>query len=186
MNHSSKKSYKRKIVWVIVLTLVAAAFVTVFMRKVRGNNFETEMKCYEKEMKRFEKMLQEAPDEERFLMLRYALYNHYLPVCDPDPYYFVFCGVAYWSRTQDLYGSLSNREDLLCQIYPDVKKLEEYVNSNRFYWDDDNVAQDSTFMAMRPTIESNLEKDSLLFQSMERPPRKLIKKYFGTPLMKWY
>lgn len=79
------------------------------------------MKCYEKEMKRFEKVLQDAPDEERFLMLRYALYN-YLPICNPDPYFDMFWGVSLWHRTLDLYCSLSNREDLLCQIYPDVKK----------------------------------------------------------------
>lgn len=80
------------------------------------------MKCYEKEMKRFEKVLQDAPDEERSLMLRYALYNHYLPICNPDPYFDMFWGVSLWHRTLDLYCSLSNREDLLCQIYPDVKK----------------------------------------------------------------
>jgi len=66
-----------------------------------------------------------------------------------------------------------------------VKKLEEYVNSNSFFWDDDTSAKDSAYMAMLSTIESNLAKDSLLFKSMERPPRKLIKKYFGTPLMRW-
>jgi len=180
------KRKKRMIILLSSILLVVVAFVALFVRIIWVNNSEREMKCYEKEMKRFEKVLQDAPDEERFLMLRYALYNHYVPICDPDPYHDMFSGVAHWSRTWDIYGSLSNREDLLCQIYPDVKKLEEYVNSNSFFWGDDAFAQDSTFKTILPTIESNLAKDSILFKSMERPPRKLIKKYFGTPLMKSY
>ena len=179
------KRKKRIIIWLSSILLVVVAFVAVLVRIMWLNNSEREMKCYEKEMKRFEKVLQDAPDEERFLMFRYALYNHYVPICNPDPYFNMFCGVSHWQRTLDIYGSLSNREDLLCQIYPDVNKLEEYVNSNSFFWDHDTFAKDSTFMAMLSTIESNLAKDSLLFKSMERPPRKLIKKYFGTPLMRW-
>jgi len=64
--------------------------------------------------------------------------------------------------------------------------MEEYVNCNSFFWHEDTFVQDSVFMAMQLTIESKLVKDSSLFQSMECPPRKLIEKYFGTPLMKWY
>lgn len=132
---------------------------------------------YRKEISRFSQVLQEASDEERFLMLRYAMYQHYVPTLDIDPYGYIFCGVGRWHRTILIFNSLSERKDLLSKIYPDMDKLEKYVHSGAY------SAIDSTIMK---DVDQNLAKDSLLYDSIYRrkDKDKLEEKYFGTPLMK--
>lgn len=148
------------------------------------------------EEERFDKVLEQASDEEKFLVLRYAIYQNYVPfiTCDVDPHENINSVISKWSRTKQIYNALSDNEELLCQIYPDLNALSRYVGiiqMNEYIMEmrarrglpptDIDVEQ------MRAEIHLNLAKDSLLFENLNKQSRKknsLVNTYFGTPSLK--
>lgn len=133
---------------------------------------EQEREGYAKEQARFAKVLSEASDEELFIVLNYAIAQHYVPNRDIDPFYSMGVMVGCWQRTLMVYRNLSDRKDLLKKIYPDLKVLDEYVNWGRHGepYPNDKVAQ---------TILNNVQQES------RKMDDKLWSKYFGTPLMRY-
>ena len=133
---------------------------------------EQERKGYAKEQARFAKVLSEASDEELFVVLNYAIANHYVPNRDIDPFFSTGVMVGCWQRTLMVYRNLSDRKDLLKKIYPDLKVLDEYVNWGRHGepYPNDKVAR---------TILNNVQQES------RKMDDKLWSKYFGTPLMRF-
>ncbi len=133
---------------------------------------EQEREGYAKEQARFAKVLSEASDEELFIVLNYAIANHFVPNRDIDPYYDIHVMVGCWKRSLMVYRNLSDRKDLLKKIYPDLKVLDEYVNWGRHGepYPNDKVAQ---------TILNNVQQES------RKMDDKLWSKYFGTPLMRY-
>lgn len=125
---------------------------------------------YEKEQARFAKVLSEASDEELFVVLNYAIAQHYVPNMDIDPYFNSHVMVGCWKRSLMVYNNLSSREDLLRKIYPDLKVLDEYVNWGRH-------GEPYTDAIVSKAILKNAKENS---QKMDD---KLKKKFFGTPLM---
>lgn len=88
---------------------------------------EQEREGYAKEQSRFAKVLSEASDEELFVVLNYAIAQHYVPNKDIDPFYNIHVMVGHWQRSLMVYNNLSDRKDLLKKIYPDLKELDNYV-----------------------------------------------------------
>lgn len=133
---------------------------------------EREKEGYAKEQARFAKVLSEASDEELFVVLNYAIAQHYVPNRDIDPFYSMGVMVGCWQRTLMVYRNLSDRKDLLKKIYPDLKVLDEYVNWGRHGepYPNDKVAR---------TILNNVQQES------RKMDDKLWSKYFGTPLMRF-
>lgn len=133
---------------------------------------EREREGYAKEQARFAKVLSEASDEELFVVLNYAIANHYVPNRDIDPFFSTGVMVGCWQRTLMVYRNLSDRKDLLKKIYPDLKVLDEYVNWGRHGepYPNDKVAR---------TILNNVQQES------RKMDDKLWSKYFGTPLMRF-
>lgn len=130
---------------------------------------------YRVEIKRFDKVVNEASDEELFLMLRVAIYHNFVPLRMIDPYYDMHYATSPWFKTGKIYRKLSGRRDLLEQIYPDQDRLDEYVLSQHSgIWRED-------IRAMQDTIMQNLASDSLLLDSIynHRSEREgLMRKYF--------
>lgn len=133
---------------------------------------EQEREGYAKEQARFAKVLSEASDEELFVVLNYAIANHYVPNRDIDPFFSTGVMVGCWQRTLMVYRNLSDRKDLLKKIYPDLKVLDEYVNWGRHGepYPNNKVAR---------TILNNVQQES------RKMDDKLWSKYFGTPLMRF-
>jgi hypothetical protein len=132
---------------------------------------ERERERYAKEQARFAKVLKEASDEELFVMLNYAIANHFVPNRDIDPFYNMHVMVGCWQRSLIVYNNLSGRKDLLKKIYPDLKVLDEYVN-----WGRDGEPYPDTNVSK--TIMDNAKKEC---QGMDY---RLVSKFFGTPLMR--
>lgn len=133
---------------------------------------EREREGYAKEQSRFAKVLSEASDEELFVVLNYAIAQHYVPNMDIDPYFNSHVMVGCWKRSLMVYNNLSSREDLLRKIYPDLKVLDEYVNWGRH-------GEPYTDAIVSKAILKNAKENS---QKMDD---KLKKKFFGTPLMRY-
>lgn len=132
---------------------------------------ERERERYAKEQERFAKVLKEASDDELFVVLNYAIANHYVPNREIDPYHNVNVMAGCWKRSLMVFNNLSGRKDLLKKIYPDLKVLDEYVNWGRHGepYPDTNVSK---------TIMDNAKKGC---QGMDY---RLVSKFFGTPLMR--
>ena len=132
---------------------------------------EREREGYAKEQERFANVLKEASDEELFVVLNYAIANHFVPNRDIDPYYDIHVMVGCWKRSLMVYNNLSGRKDLLRKIYPDLDVLDEYVNWGRHGepYPDTNVSK---------AIMDNAERKC---QGMDH---RLVSKYFGTPMMR--
>lgn len=133
---------------------------------------EREREGYAKEQARFAKVISEASDEELFIVLNYAIANHYVPNRDIDPFYNMFVMVGHWQRSLMVYNNLSDRKDLLKKIYPDLKVLDEYV---KWGWQTGAPYPD-TIVSQK--ILNNVKQESRKMNS------KLISKYFRTPLMR--
>ena len=133
---------------------------------------EQEREGYAKEQARFAKVLSEASDEELFVVLNYAIANHYVPNRDIDPFFSTGVMVGCWQRTLMVYRNLSDRKDLLKKIYPDLKVLDEYVN-----WGQHGEPYPNNKVAR--TILNNVQQES------RKMDDKLWSKYFGTPLMRF-
>ena len=204
-------SKKTEIFWLVVIAVAVVAIAWLLV-SMWNKSHEYDGASIEQEKKRFEQVLQDAPDEELLLMLRYAMYNHYVPTCEVDPFFDRYAVVGRWHRTLRIYNVLStrNREDLLKRIYPDLEDLENYVFYNGFdLWklksieDDITWEQDSFLreehdelvqdMQLRrlyevaKIIDRRLAKDSSMFQLMTseatKSPDCLVNKYFDTPLV---
>ena len=133
---------------------------------------EREKEGYAKEQARFAKVLSEASDEELFIVLNYAIANHYVPNKNIDPFYNKHVMVGHWQRSLMVYNNLSDRKDLLKKIYPDLKVLDEYVK-----WGRHGEPYTDTIVSM--AILKNAKENS---RKMEY---KLKKEFFSTPLMRY-
>lgn len=133
---------------------------------------EREKEGYAKEQARFAKVLSEASDEELFIVLNYAIAQHYVPNKNIDPFYNKHVMVGHWQRSLMVYNNLSDRKDLLKKIYPDLKVLDEYV---KWGWQTGTPYPD-TIVSQK--ILNNVKQESRKMNS------KLISKYFRTPLMR--
>ncbi len=134
---------------------------------------EREREGYAKEQARFAKVLSEASDEELFIVLNYAIAQHYVPNKNIDPFYNKHVMVGCWQRSLMVYNNLSNRKDLLKKIYPDLKVLDEYVHWGR----QSGAPYPDTLVSQK--ILNNVKQESRKMNS------KLISKYFRTPLMNY-
>ena len=133
---------------------------------------EREREMYAKEQARFAKVLKEASDEELFVVLNYAIANHFVPNREIDPFYNMHVMVGCWQRSLMVYNNLSGRKDLLRKIYPDLKVLDEYVNWGQ------QTGRPYPDTVVSKTIMDNAKKEC---QGMDY---RLVSKYFGTPLMR--
>ena len=160
LSKKRKSTLRIAIIAVTVLALIVAAFLMF-----------TSTNGYAKEQARFAKVLKEASDEELFVVLNYAIANHFVPNRDIDPYYDIHVMVGCWKRSLMVYNNLSGRKDLLRKIYPDLDVLDEYVNWGRHGepYPDTNVSK---------AIMDNAERKCQGMDDM------LVSKYFGTPLMR--
>ena len=64
----------KKVLLIIVaalFALVAVAFIELLERKINSNSFDEQR--YQKEEERFEKVMQQASDEELLIVLKYAI-----------------------------------------------------------------------------------------------------------------
>ncbi|MBR6928718.1 MAG: hypothetical protein IKH61_00665 [Bacteroidales bacterium] len=141
------------------------------LKREREREIEREREGYAKEQVRFAKVLKEASDEELFVVLNYAIANHYVPNRDIDPFYNVHVMVGHWQRSLMVYNNLSNRKDLLKKIYPDLKVLDEYVKWGR----QSGAPYPDTIVSK--AIMDNVRKESSKMNA------ELIAKYYGRPLM---
>jgi hypothetical protein len=121
---SLSKKRKSTLRIAIIAVTVLALIVAVFLMFTSTNG-------YAKEQARFAKVLSEASDEELFIVLNYAIAQHYVPNKNIDPFYNKHVMVGCWQRSLMVYNNLSNRKDLLKKIYPDLKVLDEYVKWGR-------------------------------------------------------
>ena len=128
---------------------------------------------YEKERERFDKVLDEASDEELFVVLNYAIAQRYVPNRVIDPFHDMFVMVGCWQRSLMVYNNLSDRKDLLKKIYPDLKVLDEYVNWGR----QSGAPYPDTIVSK--TIMNNVRKESSKMNA------ELMAKYYGRPLMRY-
>ena len=143
------------------------------LKREREREIEREREGYAKEQVRFAKVLKEASDEELFVVLNYAIANHYVPNRDIDPFHNMFVMVGRWQRSLMVYDNLSDRKDLLKKIYPDLKVLDEYVNWRR----QSGVPYPDTIVSK--AIMDNVREESSKMNA------ELIAKYYGRPLMRY-
>lgn len=192
-NHLPNKQKKRLRIAIIVAALLALAAIVIIVLIPKGTKSEiivpkakpavseepiewdrdSMMIAYGKEQARFAKVLSEASDEELFIVLNYAIANHYVPNMDIDPFYNVHVMVGHWQRSLMVYNNLSDRKDLLKKIYPDLKVLDEYVHWGR----QSGTPYPDTLVSQK--ILNNVKQESRKMNS------KLISKYFRTPLMNY-
>lgn len=162
--NNRKHTLRIAIIVATVLVLIVAAF--------RVRELEREREGYAKEQARFAKVLSEASDEELFIVLNYAIAQHYVPNKNIDPFYNKHVMVGCWQRSLMVYNNLSNRKDLLKKIYPDLKVLDEYVK-----WGRHGEPYTDTIVSM--AILKNAKENS------RKMDYKLKKEFFSTPLMRY-
>lgn len=141
------------------------------LKREREREIEREKEGYAKEQARFAKVLKEASDKELFVVLNYAIAQHYVPNRDIDPFYNMHVMVGCWQRSLMVYNNLSDRKDLLKKIYPDLKVLDEYVKWGR----QSGVPYPDTIVSK--AIMDNVREESSKMNA------ELIAKYYGRPLM---
>jgi len=194
MKHLSKKA---KIFWAVAIVMIVVIVpISCYLFYKCLPEIE-----YRAEQRRFSRVVSEASDEELFLMLRYAMYHHYVPTWEVDPYFDIYVNIGGWHRTLNIYDVLvyRGRKDLLGQIYPDMKDLRDYVHSRRgdlyltilecdtagnpdtlMCEEIDSLKRDSVWqqrIVVAKAIKQNLAKDSTLFETMWREAfRELPKK----------
>lgn len=175
----------KRIIWIALLTaalfvLVAVAYIVLSERKINCNEYDEQR--YQKEEERFEKVLQQASDEELLVVLKYAIIHHHVPNSwDIDPYMDVTVGVGGWHRSLLVYDKLKGRTDLLQEIYPDLKVLDDYITINTLVWPfTDTIAAQTIFRNAQK--DNGLDVDSLMNVGGRRSSLKY--KYFGTPLLR--
>lgn len=133
------------------------------------------------EQNRFEKVLQQASDDELFTVFKYAIARHYVPNREVDPFSNIHVVVGCWQRSLKVYEKLSERKDLLQEIYPDLEVLDEYV---KWGWQTGEPYPDTLVLQ---TILDNVRKDINQLDSLMGSPsykESLEYKYYGTPCMR--
>jgi hypothetical protein len=168
MNQSPNKQKCTLRIAIFVAAVLALSAIILFVLIPR----KPMMRTYEKEQARFAKVLSEASDEELFIVLNYAIAQHYVPNREIDPFHNMFVMVGHWQRSLMVYNNLSDRKDLLKKIYPDLKVLDEYVKWGR----QSGTSYPDTIVSQK--ILNNVKQESRKMNS------KLISKYFRTPLMR--
>jgi hypothetical protein len=183
--NSPKRTRKRNLqILFIALALVsitAVVLIVLLERKINSHSFDEQR--YQKEEERFEKVLQQASDEELLLVLKFAIIHHHVPnTWNIDPYMDVTVGVGEWNRSLKVYDKLKARADLLQQIYPDLKVLDDYITINTLVWPftDTIAAQTILHNAQK---DNGRDVDSLMNAGTRRSS--LEYKYFGTPLLRY-
>lgn len=180
-----KRTRKRNLqILFIALALVsitAVVLIVLLERKINSHLFDEQR--YQKEKERFEKVLQQASDEELLLVLKFAIIHHHVPnTWDIDPYINAAVGVGEWYRSLKVYDKLKNRTDLLQHIYPDLKVLDDYIEIN-------TIVRPFTDTLAAQTILHNAQKDNGLdvdsLMNAGTPHSSLAYKYFGTPLLRY-
>lgn len=181
-----------------IIGLLIGGFITLKCHTHRSG-FDEE--GYRQEIDRFEHVIATASNKELQLMLRLAIYYGYVPVSWNDPYHDASCGIKIWYRTRLIYQALYERNrDLLCQIYPDLDILNQYVNSAGYilekedkdttdmeYFEKWNYNRGRKMYFVHESMMQNLAPDSAIFEFITDFPRTgLYKKYFGTPLFNMY
>lgn len=177
---NQKKPLRIALLATAIVAIVAVAFIVLEKRKI--NSYDYDEQQYKKEEERFEKVLQQASDEELLIVLKYAIIHHHVPNSwNIDPYHDVNAGVGDWHRSLLVYDKLKEREDLLQQIYPDLKVLDDYITINTLVWPftDTIAAQTILHNAQK---DNGLDVDSLMNAGSRRSS--LEYKYFGTPLLR--
>lgn len=166
------KKWKRKLLIALIVAFTLSLSATVSCQRLG----------YKAEQKRFEKILHIASDDELFLVLKYAIAHQYVPNRDVDPFFDIHVMVGCWQRSLKVYEKLSDREDLLRQIYPDLEVLDEYIRWGR----QTGAPYPDTIVSQ--TILNNVRKDIKQLDSLMESPsyrKSLEYKYFGTPLMRY-
>lgn len=179
-NKKQKSKLRIALIATAIIAIIAVAFIVLEGRKINRNSFDEQR--YQKEEERFEKVLQQASDEELFVVLKYAISQHYVPTWDPDPSEHIDASVGNWHRSQMVYDKLQDRKDLLQQIYPNMEVLENYVrreNARLCPFPDTIAAQTILHNAQK---DNGLDVDSLMNAGSRRSS--LAYKYFGTPLLR--
>lgn len=184
----------RVIVWLSISVAVVAAIAIgsilmlprFFEKQWFELSSEEQEAFFRSESERFDSLLAEAPDEELFLVLRYALYYDYVPTGDIDPYENISCSLGRWYRTVAVFERLENRKDLLTQIYPDFRDLEMYVHAcgvggnERPY---DSI-RNAKIEAMHDQIHQTIDSDAELFETMDAEKNGLRAKYYSIPKLR--
>lgn len=179
--NSPKRTRKRNLqILFIALALVSITAVVLIVLLESHSFYELR---YQREKERFEKVLQQASDEELLLVLKFAIIHHHVPnTWDIDPYFNVAVGVGEWYRSLKVYDKLKNRTDLLQHIYPDLKVLDDYIKIN-------TIVRPFTDTLAAQTILHNAQKDNGLdvdsLMNAGTPHSSLAYKYFGTPLFRY-
>lgn len=183
MNSQYKKQKSKLWIALIAMAIVAIAAVAfIVLEEKKINRYEYDEQRYKKEEERFEKVLQQASDEELLLVLKYAISRHYVPTRNPNPYFDVRSGVGCWHRSMMIYDKLSDRTDLLQQIYPDLKVLDDYIAKNAYVWPfTDTIAAQTILVNVQK--DNGLDVDSLMNVGARRSS--LEYKYFGTPMLRY-
>ena len=177
---NQKKPLRIAFLATAIVAIVAVAYIVLLGRNNNRDVYDEQQ--YKKEEERFEKVLQQASDEELLVVLKYAIIHHHVPNSwDMDPYMDVTVGVGQWHRSLLVYDKLKEREDLLQQIYPDLKVLDDYITINTLVWPftDTIAAQTILHNAQK---DNGLDVDSLMNAGSRRSS--LEYKYFGTPLLR--
>ena len=166
------------IIVAVAIALAAAVFFVFYLKPPMDSPDRIK-----KEQARFDKVLDEAPDEELLIVLKYGIVHHYVPTRDIDPYFDVRSGVSRWHRTLRVYEKLSHREDLLQEIYPDVQVLGDYVRRNEYVRPFEDTIAAQTIIRNAQT-DKGRDVDSLMETHSRRRPS-LKQKYYGTPLLRY-
>lgn len=166
----NKRKSTLHIAIIVSVVFVVTAIIFYLVKYKYDNCGEFDSQQYKKEQDRFAEVLRQASDEELFLVLNYAIANHFVPNMDVDPYFTIYVMVGCWQRSLMIYNNLSGRKDLLRKIYPDLKVLDEYVN-----WGRHGEPYPDTIVSK--AIMDNAKKECRGMDNM------IVSKYFSTPLM---
>lgn len=163
----------------ILLLVATLLLIAVHLLKQHEGKIYNRKEKYIAEQNRFSQVLQNASDDELFIVLKYAIAHRYVPNSALDPYYDMYVMARPWKRSLKVYDKLSTRQDLLIQIYPDLETLDNYIKWRGAPYPDTLVSQ---------SILNNVDKDIKQVDSIMgkyEDHNSLEYKYFATPLLKY-
>lgn len=184
----SSKNPRRKRLIIISLIVLAAMVIGVSLGTLWRPQTKTPHttlpeptsdELYELECERFDQVLENASDEELFLVLRYAIANGFVPNREIDPYFDMYFLVHPWQRSLRVYECVAHRTDLLRLIYPDLDVLDDYVR-----WGRHGEPYPDTVVAQ--TIQRNAQGDGQSLDSLMGngiDENSLHYQFFATPCM---
>lgn len=169
----------------VLLAIVIGVLITALIIDVIIDEYLPEKKieaksAYAIEQERFTDMLVDAEDVELFAVLRFAIMNRYVPNEEGEPYQEPYVMVSPWERTRLVHRRLSDRPDMLRQIYPDLKVLSEYID-----WGS-QMGSPYPYPDIEAEIIANAAKDSAqIYKLMGKfiDSTSVNYKYFATPIM---